>query len=90
MIKAIAVVLGLSAEDGTENFSYEIRNTTSELFNYLKTTMYNRTKMNFFLRAKTFYNFSSEVQRLVEEDEFISLYSFYGGNFHKCSNENLL
>ena len=85
-IEAIAVALGLPAEGGTENFSYETRNTTSELSNYLKTTMYNRPKMKFFLRAETFYNFSSEVQRLVEEDEFISLYSSYGGNLHKCSH----
>ena len=42
--------------------------------------------MKFFLRAESFYNFSTEVQRLVEEDEFYSLYNSYGGNLHECSH----
>ena len=69
-IEAIAVALGLPAEGGTENFRYETRNTTSELSNYLNVWTYNKPKMKFFLRAESFYNFSSEVQRLVEEDEY--------------------
>ena len=85
-IEAIAVALGLPAEGGTENFRYETNNTTSDLANYLRVGMYNRPKMKFFLRAESFYNFSSEVERLVEQDNFYSLYSSYGGNLHKCSH----
>ena len=62
-IEAIAVALGLPAEGGTENFRYETNNTTSDLANYLRVGMYNRPKMKFFLRAESFYNFSSEVER---------------------------
>ena len=72
-IEAIAVALGLPAEGGTENFKYETKNTTSELSNYLNVGIYNKPKMKFFLRAESFYNFSSEVERLVEEDGFGSL-----------------
>ena len=85
-IEAIAVALGLPAEGGTENFRYETKNTTSELSNYLRVITYNKPKMKFFLRAESFYNFSSEVQRLVEEDEFYTLYNSYGGNLHECSH----
>lgn len=85
-IEAIAVALGLPAEGGTENFRYETKNTTSELSNYLRVGTYNKPKMKFFLRAESFYNFSSEVQRLVEEDNFYSLYNSYGGNLHECSH----
>lgn len=85
-IEAIAVALGLPAEGGTENFRYETRNTTSELSNYLRVGTYNKPKMKFFLRAESFYNFSSEVQRLVEEDDFGGLYKAYGGNLHECSH----
>lgn len=85
-IEAIAVALGLPAEGGTENFRYETKNTTSELSNYLRICTYNKSKMKFFLRAESFYNFSSEVQRLVEEDGFYGLYDSYGGNLHKCSH----
>ena len=65
-IEAIAVALGLPAEGGTENFRYETNNTTSELSEYLRITLYNKAKMKFFLRAESFYNFSSEVERLVK------------------------
>lgn len=85
-IEAIAVSLGLPAEGGTENFRYETKNTTSELSDYLRVGTYNKPKMKFFLRAESFYNFSSEVERLVEEDGFGSLYSSYGGNLHECSH----
>ena len=85
-IEAIAVALGLPAEGGTENFRYETKNTTSVLSDYLRLGMYNKPKMKFFLRAESFYNFSSEVQRLVEEDDFGTLYGSYGGNLHECSH----
>lgn len=85
-IEAIAVALGLPAEGGTENFNYETNNTTSELSEYLGIERYNKPKMKFFLRAESFYNFSSEVQRLVEKDQFHNLYNSYGGNLHKCSH----
>ena len=85
-IEALAVALNLPAEGGTENFRYETNNTTSELSNYIRVATYNRPKMKFFLRAESFYNFSSEVQRLVEQDDYISLYNSYGGNLHECSH----
>ena len=85
-IEAIAVALGLPAEGGTENFRYETNNTTSELSEYLRIDSYNKAKMKFFLRAESFYNFSSEVERLVKEDHFYTLYGSYGGNLHECSH----
>lgn len=85
-IEAIAVSLGLPSEGGTKNFKYETRNTTSELSKYMKVSKYNYPKTEFFLRAESFYNFSSEVERLVEENGFDTLYNSYGGNLHKCSH----
>lgn len=85
-IEALAVALNLPAEGGTENFRYNTKNTTSNLSDYLRVAKYNKPRTKFFLRAESFYNFSSEVQRLVEEDGFASLYSSYGGNLHECSH----
>jgi len=85
-IEAIAVGLGLPAEGGTENFRYNTKNTTSELADYLRILRGNKPKTKFFLRAESFYNFSTEVQRLVEEDNFFGLYNSYGGNLHECSH----
>lgn len=85
-IEALAVILGMPAEGGTENFRYETKNTTSELSDYLRVGVCKKPKMKFFLRAESFYNFSSEVERLVEEDNFFGLYDSYGGNLHECSH----
>ncbi len=85
-IEALAVSLGLPAEGGTENFKYQTNNTTSELSNYLRVSKFNRPKTRFFLRAESFYNFSTEVDRLVNEDGFYNLRKAYGGSLHECSH----
>ena len=78
-IEAIAVALGLPAEGGTDNFRYETKNTTSNLSDYIKLARYNRPKTKFFLRAESFYNFSSEVDN-------IGVCGSYGGSLHECSH----
>ena len=85
-IEAIAVNLGLPKEGGTENFMYETNDTTSNLRDYLKIKIDNKTRTKFFLRAESFYNFSTEIERLVKEDNFYSLFKSYGGNLHECSH----
>ncbi len=86
LIEAIAVALGLNAEGGTENFYYSTKHTESNLSDYLQINTFDKPKTKFFLRAESFYNFSTEVQRLVEEDGYKALYDFYGGNLHSCSH----
>lgn len=78
-IEAIAVALGLPAEGGTENFIYETNNTTSVLSEYLRVGTFNKPKTKFFLRAESFYNFSTEVDN-------IGVWSSYGGSLHECSH----
>ncbi len=78
-IEAIALSLGLPAEGGTENFRYETKNTSSELYKYINISLYNRAKTKFFLRAESFYNFSTEVDN-------IEVGGSYGGSLHECSH----
>jgi len=85
-IEALAVQLGLNPEGGTQNFKFSTKNTHSILSDYIRISKFNTPKTKFFLRAESFYNFSSEVQRLVEEDYFVTLYESYGGNLHQCSH----
>lgn len=85
-IEALAVSLGLNPEGGTQNFLYKTNDTHSILSNYLTISKYNLPKTKFFLRAESFYNFSTEVQRLVEEDDYLELYNSYGGNLHNVSH----
>ena len=81
-----AIAMGLNAEGGTQNFNFVTKNTSSSLSNYLKISRHNYPENKFFLRTESFYNFSSEMQRLVEEDHYFSLYKYYGGNLHNCSH----
>ena len=85
-IEALAISLGLPAEGGTKNFKYNTNNTSSNLSDYLVVSKFNKPKTQFFLRAESFYNFSTEVQRLAEEDHYSELYNSYGGNLHNCSH----
>ena len=66
LIEAIAVNLGLNPEGGTQNFSFKTKDTHSKLSDYLRVNKFNTPKTKFFLRAESFYNFQTEVQRLVE------------------------
>ena len=84
-IEAIAVNLGLPKEGGTQNFTYDTNDTTSELYKYLRITNIYKPKMKFFLRAESFYNFSSEIENLAQSG-YVRLYKYYGGDLHKCSH----
>ena len=86
LVEAIAVSLGLPPEGGTENFQYNTKNTVSDLHKYLRLYTYNHPKNKFFLRAESFYNFSTEQERLIEEDGFYTLENSYGGKLHECSH----
>lgn len=86
LIEAIAQALNLNAEGGSQNFLYSTKDTTSSLKDYLNVSFYKMPKTKFFLRAETFYNFSTELERLAEEDHFKDLYNIYGGNLHECSH----
>ncbi len=85
-IEAIAVALGLPKEGGTQNFLYNTKDTVSNLHKYLVVNLYNKPKTKFFLRAESFYNFQTEMGRLVDEDGFKGLLNTYGGYLHDCSH----
>lgn len=85
-IEALAVSQKLNPEGGTQNFIFKTNDTHSNLCDYFHSYGHgNIPKTKFFLRAESFYNFSSEVQRL-EKDGFVGLYNAYGGDLHECSH----
>lgn len=87
LIEAIAINLGLNPEGGSQNFNFKTRDTHSDLSKYIRLySTGNKPSNKFFLRAESFYNVASEIQRLVEEDDFFGLYNAYGGNLHECSH----
>ncbi len=67
LLEAIALCCGFNPEGGTRNFSFSSKDTHSPLFKRLAVTRgVRRPKDGFFLRAESFYNLATEVDRLDE------------------------
>lgn len=64
-IEALAVACGLNAEGGTQNFNFSTRESHSNLHEYLEINHFQRLcETKFFLRAESFYNVATEVEKL--------------------------
>ncbi|RSZ58714.1 AAA family ATPase [Massilia atriviolacea] len=67
LLEAMAVSLGFNAEGGTRNFSFGTRRSHSELHEYLRVSKgFRRWRDGFFLRAESFFNVATEIERLDE------------------------
>ena len=64
LLEAIAAAYGFNPEGGTRNFSFSTYNSHSELYGTLKLSRGGYPKDGFFLRAESFYNVASEIERL--------------------------
>ena len=70
LLEAIAVALGFNAEGGTRNFNFQTRQSHSELYKYLRVTRgTKRPRDGFFLRAESFFNVATEIERLDSDEE---------------------
>lgn len=68
ILEAIAVALGFNAEGGSRNFSFGTRASHSELHEYLRIGKgIRRPKDGFFLRAESFFNVATEIEKLDED-----------------------
>lgn len=77
LLEAIAVACGFNAEGGTKNFNFSTQATHSSLCQYLTAAKRAYPRDGFFLRAESFYNVASQVDRMEEEDS--GLLRSYGG-----------
>lgn len=64
ILEAIAVAAGLNAEGGTRNFNFATRRSESDLHRCLRLARTRHPQMAFFLRAESFFNVATEVERL--------------------------
>lgn len=80
LLEAIAVLCGFNAEGGTRSFNFSTSDTHSGLYQHLRLTRgpY-RPKDGFFLRAESFYNVATEIERLSEIPAKGDLLRSYGG-----------
>lgn len=84
LIEAIAVRAGFNPEGGSTYLNYHTYDTHSTLYNDIKLTRgAYRNKDGYFLRAESFYNVASEIDRISDGFE---LNRNYGGALHQRSH----
>lgn len=68
LLEAVAVAWGFNPEGGTRNFRFQTRGSHSVLHEYLTLIKgVRRPRDGFFLRAESFFNLATEIERLDEE-----------------------
>ena len=68
LVEGIAVAAGFNAEGGTINFNFRTQRHRPELANHLRLVRSPaRPRTGFFLRAESFFNVATEIERLDEE-----------------------
>ena len=88
ILEAIAVSFGFNPEGGTKNFGFSTRNSHSDLHQFIRLAKgYKRPRSGFFLRAESFFNFATEVERLDAESGGPPIIDSYGGiSLHEQSH----
>jgi predicted ATPase len=80
LVEALAVAAGFNPEGGSQNFRFATRATESSLGEYLVLTWGARKpRTGFFLRAESYYNVASEIERLDRDPGSPPLLPAYGG-----------
>ena len=86
LVEALAVAVGLNPEGGSRSFRFASRASESELGRYVRVTrLPGRERTSFFLRAESYYNVATEIERLDEAD-VPPLMPAYGGSPHERSH----
>lgn len=79
LIEALAVAAGFNAEGGSQSFRFATRATESSLADHLVLRWAHKPRTGFFLRAESFYNVATEVERLDADPDSPPLLPAYGG-----------
>jgi predicted ATPase len=89
LIEAIAVLAGFNAEGGSKNFRFGTRRSESCLHQFMRPVRgHRRPRDGFFLRAESYFNVATEIERLDEEPSFGDrIIDHYGGvSLHEQSH----
>jgi predicted ATPase len=89
LLEAVAVAAGFNAEGGTKSFRFQTRGSHSSLHEYLRLIKSaRRARDGFFLRAESFFNVATEIERLDDEPSFgPPVIDSYGGrSLHEQSH----
>jgi predicted ATPase len=89
LLEAIAVAAGFNPEGGSKNFRFATRSSESELHRYLRPGRGPRRQRDgFFLRAESYFNVATEIEKLDKEFSFGPpiIDSFGGVSLHEQSH----
>lgn len=88
LLEAIATAWGFNPEGGTKNFRFSTRRSHSTLHEYLSLVKgIKRAKDGFFLRAESFFNVATEIEKLDEGPGGPPVINSYGGrSLHEQSH----
>ena len=86
LVEAIAVAAGFNPEGGSQSFNFSTRASHSVLHDHIRLTRgVRRPRSGYFLRAESFFNVASAIDRLEEEGG--GLLAAYGGrSLHEQSH----
>lgn len=88
LLEAVAVAWGFNPEGGTKNFRFQTRASHSVLHEYLRLVKgVQRPRDGFFLRAESFFNVATEIERLDDGPGGPPIIGSYGGrSLHQQSH----
>jgi predicted ATPase len=88
LIEAIAVLAGFNAEGGSKNFRFGTRRSESCLHQFMRPVRgHRRPRDGFFLRAESYFNVATEIERLDEEQGGPRVIDAFGGvSLHEQSH----
>lgn len=67
LLEAIATQYGLNPEGGSRNFHFATQETHSCLGDFIRLAKFGKPRDGYFLRAESFYNLASDIDRLEKE-----------------------
>jgi predicted ATPase len=80
LIEAIALLMDLNAEGGSKNFKFSSYESYSTLYKCLRPSRgISRPKDSYFLRAESFYNVATEIEKLDQGPGGPPIKESYGG-----------
>ena len=89
LIEALAIAYGFNAEGGSINFNFSTKNSSSNLSEniFLKRTI-NRARDGYFLRAESFYNVATQIEKLdsIPAASHKIIESYGGKSLHEQSH----
>ncbi len=88
LLEGIAIALGFNAEGGSKNFNFSTRASHSCLHEYLRVARGARKPQDgYFLRAESYFNVATEIERLDEGGGGPRIIDSYGGrSLHEQSH----